>query len=278
MKQVLSLFLTLTLCVSLFACRSVNSSNNQDNTHESSQTTGSEGHGSMADYTNAIVGEWKAFEGNQSILFVEDGTGKWNDESFTWKYDTDLSCYVIATSTIQTTSIKVEDDNKYLTLSDIKYYTPSHFQILLETFHQDHDNEIAQILNGMTKLEVGKQLKSDSPSLSSVFSGVSWENSNILISFEVTNNSPSWHDGVLLEYCQWNGFCFTDYGKTPVGMSMWSVTRIDTGETMPVTYYMSISGPGNIQTAIDLYGELIGIIYFEYNGTTYYIDFSDYLK
>ena len=49
----------------------------------------------MADYTNAIVGEWKAFEGNQSILFVEDGTGKWNDQSFTWKYDTDLSCYIV---------------------------------------------------------------------------------------------------------------------------------------------------------------------------------------
>lgn len=278
MKQVLSLFLTLTLCVSLFACRSVNSSNDQDNTHESSQTTGSGGHGSMADYTNAIVGEWNAFEGNQSILFVEDGTGKWNDESFTWKYDTDLSCYVIATSTIQTTSIKVEDDDKYLTLSDINYYNPSHFQILLENHYRDNTNEVRQTVNSMTKLEPGMQINSNSLSLTATFIGVSWDNKHIRIYFNITNDGSQMHTGGFLIQLPWDGFCYTDFGKTAVKMLCHEVVPIETGETKQIAYYASIPKPSDIQKTLDIYGEVIGIIYFEHNNTTYYIDLSEYIK
>ena len=57
-----------------------------------------------------------------NCFFYENGTGKLTgndvprEYDFTWKYDNELSCYVIAASQTMNTKIQVDDTGEYIIL------------------------------------------------------------------------------------------------------------------------------------------------------------------
>ena len=96
------------MCLSFVAC---NSGNNSDN--ESAK--------------KGIIGKWETTEmGGIVISFDEDGTGTMNEKPMKWKYDEELSSYIICHSngTMRcVNSIETDENgNPYFKWSGIKIY------------------------------------------------------------------------------------------------------------------------------------------------------------
>ena len=69
------------MCLSFVACSGGNNSDNESAKKE-------------------IIGTWEATESGGmlsgiSLTFNEDGTGTYDDHSITWKYDSEVSCYIL---------------------------------------------------------------------------------------------------------------------------------------------------------------------------------------
>ena len=84
MKKIITLLLVAVMCLSFVAC---NSKSNDGDTESARKeilgtwTTSSDG--TLADYT---------------VVFKEDGTGTINKKEIKWKYDNELSCYIVVTA------------------------------------------------------------------------------------------------------------------------------------------------------------------------------------
>lgn len=114
MKKILAWLLIVVMCFALVACNS-NSGSNSD----------------IEKARNEIVGKWETTELNGlSITFNEDGTGTYYDNQTTWKYDIDLSCYIVCVCSGSVSNMMMciddikKDDNGayYIEFGTVKVY------------------------------------------------------------------------------------------------------------------------------------------------------------
>ena len=74
-----------------------------------------------------IIGTWETTEmGGISFTFNEDGTGTYSDKPMKWKYDNELSSYIICEASGQmmcVTNIETDESgNQYFKLIGVKIY------------------------------------------------------------------------------------------------------------------------------------------------------------
>ena len=108
MKKLIALLLVAVMC---FACVACSSGNNSDN--ESAR--------------KEITGTWETTEmSGISFTFNEDGTGTYSGKPMKWKYDSELSSYIICEESGQmmcVTNIETDESgNQYFKLIGIKIY------------------------------------------------------------------------------------------------------------------------------------------------------------
>ena len=116
MKKLIAMLLVAVMCLSFVACGNteVNDASINDNNEEKSE----------------IVGTWNPSNDSvlagYTIVFSEDGTGTIKDTKTRWKYDDELSCYIVANASGEVYSIFeiLTDDSgeRYFKLSGMKFY------------------------------------------------------------------------------------------------------------------------------------------------------------
>ncbi|MBR7150988.1 MAG: hypothetical protein IKD02_01400 [Clostridia bacterium] len=95
------------MCLSFVACSNCNNSDNERAKKE-------------------IIGTWEATESGGmlsgiSLTFNEDGTGTYDDHSITWKYDSEVSCYILCVA--DTGSVMCIPNNFETDESGNQYFT-----------------------------------------------------------------------------------------------------------------------------------------------------------
>ncbi len=133
MKKIIVLFLVAVMCLSLVAC-----GNNADkeNTGNNAETNNTQISDKKAEAEKAIIGTWK--RDNESVhlqhivTFNENHTGLYyhsqlkKEGEITWKYDEELSCYIIAGSSeaagFGTFFMKNDGNTTYLEVGGQKFY------------------------------------------------------------------------------------------------------------------------------------------------------------
>ena len=130
----------------------------------------------------------------------------------------------------------------------------------------------------MTKLEFGTSMAAGEGELTTVFTGVSWENSIIKVNVDITNNGATTAFAPRPWLGESNGFCYTDEGKTSFMIGFPALEDMEAGETVSASFVAELWNGGDIQKTLERYGKVIGIFYFEQNGTNYYIDLAEHIK
>ena len=164
MKKLVALILITLLCLCSVACG--------DNGIENTE----------------IVGEWFSLAGI-NYTFLDDGTGelciKGSTSDFTWKYDKDLSTYVIASSVGNlNASVKTDGDLQYLQCGGTKFYTKEIFQQKLPALLEEAEQKFAKDVSEFTKIELGKEYIADNIS---VRFDLRMENGVLWLCSEITN-------------------------------------------------------------------------------------------
>lgn len=174
MKKIFALVLAILMTFSLVACGdSANSTPSKEDTE--------------------ILGEWKSFD-ETVFKFESDGKGELNTSGtrsdFTWKYDPELSVYVIAISIAGNinASFKTEDGVKYLSISGKKHYSPEVFAQMLPSKINEAEQVLADRLKNRQKAELGKEYVADPIS---VRFDLTIEDGDLWLCANVTNNGTT---------------------------------------------------------------------------------------
>ena len=120
MKKIIALLLLAVICFSFMAC------GGKENKKENPDVDNAE----ITENSKAIVGEWKRKTGSDVFVLNENGTGNVNVEGLQfeikWKYDKELSCYIIAFDSGQLYCIYSIQTNgegvRYISLEGYKFY------------------------------------------------------------------------------------------------------------------------------------------------------------
>lgn len=286
MKKLIALLLAVVMCLSLCAC---GSNAEKDASSTGASTNSQSAGGGESNSQAAIVGEWKAVSTDASIVFNEDGTGMLNygsKQDFTWKFDEDLACYMIAASQTYNTSIQTEDGIESITLSimyrDIAFYRPEDYNTALELLLQNRRASIAEFTNGIKKLELGTAYDSGD-GMSVVFTDISYDGSTLLFYADFSNNRTT--ESYASEF-HYTGKYYLVSGGREVWSGTYGMGFREIGSDMGLNLAPSETKAGvgsidlddEIQNTLDAYGVLIGAFQFEIYGTTYYIDLSEYIQ
>ena len=267
MKKMTAAFLVLVMCLGLCACRGG-------------------GEGAAQKPGKEILGQWKSLNA-MSLEFKENGSGiqcfRGKESEFTWKYDEELSVYVLAlTGGNFNATLKEEDGTIYLAASGEKFYTPEAFQSKLPAYMEQARTKVAEETSSREKYEFGKVYSTENIS---VTFDLKMED-GLWLYASITNNG---NESITLEnygsdYCpiyygyrvsyysmgQWGG-SLGGVGLTPVFEG--DIQSIEPGQSGIIKTKLC----DDLQYVIDYYGELIGYVScdvgsWEENG---YLDFSD---
>lgn len=131
MKKILALLLVAVMCLPLVACSNndeeIKALNENIKVLEEKIENLEKDNSISADYVTEILGTWETSEaGGISYTFNADGTGTRNDKPIKWKYDSELSAYIICESSGQIvgiTRIETDEDGaRYFQHSIVKLY------------------------------------------------------------------------------------------------------------------------------------------------------------
>jgi hypothetical protein len=139
MKKLIALLLIVIMCLSLVACGNnaeKDSVSNKESVSSSDETGNTQADNQKAEAEQAIIGTWKREDSSQYrrhiLTFNEDNTGTFYNASLekegqiTWKYDAELSCYIIASPSdvvgVGALFLKNDGQTSYLEMTNEKYY------------------------------------------------------------------------------------------------------------------------------------------------------------
>ena len=121
MKKIIVLLLLTVMCFLLVAC------GNKDKEKyvkydELIQRLEEEKY-QVAQAEKEILGTWQTKSGEITLVFNKDGTGSFRNDEIKWKYDTNLSCYIVCDDDGEINGIySIEtDENGALFLSYVGY-------------------------------------------------------------------------------------------------------------------------------------------------------------
>ncbi len=188
MKKTLALLLAMIMCLPLAACSSNEKEDNLIQTNEN-ETNGD------GETVNVLVGEWKSptqsVSGLASIVFNNDGTGTWGDSDFSWKYDDELSVYMMALESGSTQSFVIDttenivrsicpDGNRYYYITDYDAGSQIEYQKVYQ--------KILDKLNDFTKIEIGQPMDIPTLSMTMTFTDVHIREGVLYLDCALKNN------------------------------------------------------------------------------------------
>ena len=262
MKKAISLLLGLVMCLSLCACGGGN--NNK-----------------------AIVGEWKAVSCDASAVFNEDGSGELSGSflssgNFTWKYDKELKCYVVASSQSMNITVKTVNEVEYISLGGIQFFRVENYDHAIQITVNDRKGEIAKLIEGKTKLEFGVayDLGNDASVVFNAIPTREGELFNLVLEAAVTNNGTSELEhitGLIPSYTARYYLYDAPNGTTSNGGAVFGSgqNNVPANETVILSSPLMTKKIQDVEKALDVFGEVVGVLCFEMNGTEYYIDYSE---
>lgn len=261
MKRILLMLLVAVMCLSLAAC-------------------------SGGSAKKEIVGEWKSIEGF-NFIFHEDGTGelqnRGSSSKFTWKYDKELSVYVVAAHVNMNVALVQEGETKYIKCSGIKCYTPEVYISKLPAYFEKGKQEFSELVKDFDKMELGEEYSAENIS---VKFDLKIKNGSLWLLADITNkgNEVITLDNYGSEYCPiyaGYGIEYYAYGEWRQSIGGFGLTTVFDGDITSIEPGKS----GIIKTEIvknaqyikDTYGMIMGYVSCsvgnnEENG---YIEFAD---
>ena len=162
MKKIVTLLLVGVICLSFVACGNKGNNNNENKDFKLVDKN-----------TQVIIGTWKSTS-MYPLTFNDDKTGTFyyqgKNYDFTWTYNEELKCYVVASSGLYATSnflLKNENGVTYLECSDAKLYRESDFEGVLQKYIEKRQIDLENhfFLGNLTKIELGKQYNSGNCSI-----------------------------------------------------------------------------------------------------------------
>lgn len=260
-KRILPLILVLVLCLSLAAC-----------------DTGSK---------KEIVGDWLSF-GPTRFVFNADGTGTYYfydiEEELTWKYDKDLSVYVVATNGQNVNAtVKTDGETQYLSCAGIKHYAPDVFAQKVPARLEAARQEMAETVYG-SKLELGEEYPGGNITAKfdlKIEEGAMW------LYVEVRNNGTTpltvndffseacpVYAGYKISYFTGDGWSKSVGGALVPTEFVGGQESIEPGQTGTVRMNLV----ARAQMLYERYGAVLGYVTCSVGNSSedFYLDFSDY--
>lgn len=280
MKKVVSILLLLALCISLCACGGLAQGNSKQ----------------------ALIGEWKSVRYNASFDFRSDGTGTvcnkdGSMQGFSWKYDKELKCYLLAMSQTFTITLQSRDGIAYFEFDKQLFYRTKDYDTGLDWYIKDIEalslEKVKERTQNYTKIELGKAYPlndvhygegQQSGTYSIVFKDVKYVNDEILLYADITNvkeatgSTTSYETsayyyaypmGEFLEVDYFNSY-FAEIGQDSICVFPYP------GETKSAISKI-VLGSDLIET-IEKCGVAYGIIELNLDGSVYYLDLSEHIK
>lgn len=225
-----------------------------------------------------IVGEWMAPSINAAATFNEDGTGElslYGNHTASWKYDSESDRYIVTADTTYTVFVGKEYDMDYMSLDGIDFYRPDDYDKAATLMISRRCEDIFELTAEMT------QLKTDDAY--DIANGVTIQFTGISVSKTAEN------DGLQLDYIITNDR--TDAITAPITLDMnckcYLADEPDAVTlTQPTTFLESIDAESGytgsvrfsllakVDDTVARYGMVIGAVYFEMYGQTYYVDLA----
>lgn len=278
MKKFISLFLVIAICLSFAACGNTTAT---ESTAESATEKQSDKH------TAAVVGVWKStsfymltFNEDNTGTFLQDG--QYND--FTWNYDKNLSCYVVASaSLLNTLNIFLKNENgiNYLECSNSKLYRDEDFDDILDQYLEKCRAELSKEFSFDTTSKIEFKKPYSAGDLSITFTELLVENDEFNLYVKITNNGSTSLDSVTNELL-YVGYKHKYYAPPSEGFGLGigfdfsfvdNITTIAPGETAVLK--AKIAG-GRIISALTVFETIVGAATCSIDGNLYYIDLGEY--
>lgn len=256
MKKLLSLILSVSMLLCLVAC-----SGEQEKQPAVS-----------------IVGEWMAPSYNAAAVFNEDGTGELSlhgEYSVTWSVDTRTGKYVVyADETYYVTAGK-EYEMPYLNIDGIDFYKMDDYDNAYNLLISRRCEDIVNLTSNMTKVNVGENYDLEN-GMSIQFTGISVsntaENDGLQLDYLVVNHrAEAVTEPVSLKL---KAKCYLAEEAQAVEMEetfdLFDSLDADSGHNGAFRFSLL----AKVEETVNKYGMVIGAVYFEMYGKTYYIDLA----
>lgn len=260
MKKIIALFLALCLGMSLAACSA-----------EKEKVMKTD-----------IVGEWIAVNGNAAATFNEDGTGvvEYNgNHNVRWTYNPDTDRYAISGEMEEQVLVSKEYDMDYVSMMDMNFYHLDDYDNAYTLMISRRCEDIVNLTLEMTKIEAFMIYElSDSASFCfTEISRVDGENEDSLqISYCVLNEHADAAFDSLSAVMKGRYYLADFPGAVTTAENITFSESIGAGEMTSGTVEFSLGADS--QLTVDSYGMVIGALYFEVNGQSYYIDLGEYFQ
>lgn len=151
MKRFIALILVAIMCFTFAAC---DKNSNDDIANDTiSETTIDETENTTEELIDEIVGEWKCPYNNTTLTFHENKTGIFNteygDKTMKWKFDNELSCYMIVleNGTTISTPITISDAGLKMIKFESNFYITGHYYPNDENYEKAKKAEYQRIYN-----------------------------------------------------------------------------------------------------------------------------------
>lgn len=258
MKKLLSAILVLALLCSLTSCSSTQETPPENKTD--------------------IVGEWMSPSVNAAAVFYEDGTGELDyggKHAAQWRYDPSTDEYMVTADTQYTVKAGKEYDMPYISIDGIDFYHPDDYDKAYTLLISRRCEDILELTAGKTQIKTGVNYD--------LANGVTIQFTGISVSKTAEN------DGLQLDYTVMN--YRTDAVNEPITLDLFAKFYLyDEHEAITMNQSFSLfesigaeSGYSDsfrfsllakAEDTVSRYGMVIGALYFEMYGQTYYIDLA----
>lgn len=262
MKKLLALLLAAVMCLSLVAC----------------------GGGDNAIAENAIVGEWKAADGD-ILEFNNDGTGTRSGSEFQWTYNKEANLYTMHLMLDISFSIQEENDIRFFEVMGKRFYHIDDYEKGAKAEGEAAQNEINSYIEGRTKIEIGKSYDY-AEGITIEFLGASivdFGDGRVCIDAAFTSESSveqvHLYPAYKLDYKTYYIYDNVNVASTSTHIQ-WGANLGEYGGADAIEPGATVETRGSVFNLFKTPIESISVMIccFEINGTEYYMDLSEYLK
>ena len=262
MKKMIAALLALAMCLGLCACRSG-------------------GEGSQANKPEkTILGQWVAVTGDGVMSFNEDGTATLEIDggkaTGTWKYDKELASYVFAAGMTYNVQMVTENGLEYIKIGNTRFYHPEDREKALPIELEKLQAKVEEAAEGKEKVQFNTPYAVEYGTIEFKSLTLSEESGYLILEVVVTSNR-SWDSSNMVPFGGMQVFYYG--GSIQNGNAYdWPNVWLTDGEPVTVSATINISGEKDfLAKTLEDWGKIMGILYFEMDGTEYYIDISEYI-
>lgn len=261
MKRILTFLLALCMIFSMVACNTAAEEPLENKTE--------------------IVGEWIGLSGNAYVVFREDGTGELqtNDtQNITWRYDAKRDCYIVTADQDYDAIFFKEYDLEYVKFMGIDFCRSYDYDTAFTIMQTRRYDDIAILTAEMTELELHTVYNLGngvSVSFSEITESVDGNGLQIMALF--TNESEQTANNI--EPIAFNSKCYLFGSSVPATNTLtpqWSFLNTGLVAGACISETVTLFSANNVAQTVKNFREVVGAVYFQMNGTNYFINLKNF--